>query len=499
MIGTLVAGLSVSCFAELHSMDPSTKMMINHKDGVFTFGEKEWWHPHFSARMKELKAAGGAKIVFFGDSITHDWTSKKGKAAWEKYFATEPGRAFNFGLSGSHTENALWFVENGALDGYEAKAVVVMIGTNNTGHHKIEEESPVDTLLGIRGVIEAIHRKQPKARIVLMPILTRGDKPGKLRERNEKINAWLPQFADGKSVIYFDMNDLFLNADGTIKEGLTTDTCHLSPQGFELWGKTMKPLIDKILAAKEDDLIAGRYPEYAIDTRYSHETDFRKIGSGGWWFATIDKRDWVLQRLYEKRRQVSESKTKEFDIVMMGDSITHRWEWGGKKVYEGQLCSKYSVLNLGHNGQGVRGALWYAQNMMGGYKAKVVTVMIGTNNGGGPEGPIGEIPVLLAEIQKAQPEATIVLMPIFPRGVRPGHPHAASMANRHEVNLKVNEKIKDLADGKKVIWLDFNEKFLNSEGKVTPEIMDDYLHPTEKGYQIWLDAMMPTLEKIIGR
>ena len=73
---------------------------------------------------------------------------------------------------------------------------------------------------------------------------------------------------------------------------------------------------------------------------------------------------------------------------------------------------------------------------------------------------------------------------------------------------KINAIIKDYADGplarlfgcgNGVRWLDFNAKFLTPEGELTKEVMNDLLHPNEKGYQIWLDAMLPTLKEICGK
>ena len=49
-----------------------------------------------------------------------------------------------------------------------------------------------------------------------------------------------------------------------------------------------------------------------------------------------------------------------------------------------------------------------------------------------------------------------------------------------------------LADNKQVFYMDIGDKFLVN-GVVPTDIMADGLHPTAKGYQIWADAIAPTL------
>jgi lysophospholipase L1-like esterase len=58
--------------------------------------------------------------------------------------------------------------------------------------------------------------------------------------------------------------------------------------------------------------------------------------------------------------------------------------------------------------------------------------------------------------------------------------------------------IDDLDDGgQHVKFLDIGNKFLNSSGNIPTDVMSDGLHPTAKGYQIWADAMRPTLLSLI--
>lgn len=61
----------------------------------------------------------------------------------------------------------------------------------------------------------------------------------------------------------------------------------------------------------------------------------------------------------------------------------------------------------------------------------------------------------------------------------------------------VNHRIAKLDDGKNVKYLDIGGKFLEADGTLTKEIMPDYLHLSPKGYQIWSDAIGPTLDGLL--
>jgi lysophospholipase L1-like esterase len=128
-----------------------------------------------------------------------------------------------------------------------------------------------------------------------------------------------------------------------------------------------------------------------------------------------------------------------------------------------------------------------------GYKAKLFTLMIGTNNGDrNPADVAAGVKRILEIIRGKHPEAKVILMPIFPRGAKPDD------KNRLR-NEKVNLIINGYADGKDVIWLDFNSKFIEPDGTMTKRVMNDLLHPNANGYRIWLDAIGPVFKQILGR
>jgi lysophospholipase L1-like esterase len=121
-------------------------------------------------------------------------------------------------------------------------------------------------------------------------------------------------------------------------------------------------------------------------------------------------------------------------------------------------------------------------------------LMIGTNNSHNDQSVdvAKGIRKVLDIIAAKQPQATTLLLPIFPRG-------ATAKDKLRVKNEKVNAIIKGYADGKKVVWCDFNAKFLDAEGNLPKKIMPDLLHPNREGYIIWRDAVLPHFQAICGK
>ena len=432
---------------------------------------------------------GGAKVVFIGDSITHFWESA-GKAQWQKYFADGKYRALNLGTSADRTEHVLWRITEGReLDGYEAKVILLMIGTNNSGHFPFDKEPPIDTVCGVREILRVIAEKQPSARTVLTAIFPRGATAGDgYRMRNDVVNRELAKMADGRKVIWCDFSDKFLSPDGRMSRAIFPDLLHPGPLGYEIWASAVLPLVDRVLSASPDEVIPSVWPSGAQGYPFAGSVATTPVSAFGqivWWDRG---------RLLEKRNAIADG-PGEYDIVMVGDSITHRWEREGGEGRElfAELKKSYGILNLGIGGDQTQHVLWRLSNgELEGYKAKMFTVMIGTNNGGRDIAGIADgVKKIVELIRKRHPESKVVLMPIFPRGATPDDKSRVA-------NDKVNDVIRGIPDGKDVIWLDFNAKFLDENGD-TKWCMNDRLHPNEKGYQIWWEALGPVVREIVGR
>lgn len=457
-------------------------------------GKADGWQMKRHAEKMKTVAAGGAKVVFVGDSITHFWETN-GRTQLGKYFAEGDRKMLDLGISADRTEHVLWRLnEGGELDGYEAKCVLLMIGTNNTGHFPIEKEAPADTILGIREILRTIRSKQPQAMVVLTAIFPRGAaSDDRCRVRNDIVNKEIQKFADGKTVFWCDFNDQFLTAAGELSPEIFPDLLHPNALGYEIWHAAVKPYIDAALSDGRLPPPANRYAARvnAGTWRLQRcETDFpaSRIRREGY-----DAQDWWLDRLLEKRNQIAES-DGAFDLVFFGDSITHNWENQGKESLA-ELRKTYSVLDIGYRGDRTQHLLWRGEygGELDGYTAKCVMLMIGTNNSrhDSAEDTAKGVKKILELVARKQPQAKTLLLPIFPRG--------DAKDGGRATNEKVNAIIKGFADGKKVVWVDFNAKFLDANGD-TKWIMPDRLHPDARGYaEIWLPSVLPHFREICGK
>lgn len=184
-------------------------------------------HESFVATAKK----GEAQVVFLGDSITAGWNGQP------VLFAKEYSqyKAANFGIGGDRVQHVLWRVENGEFEGLKPKAVVLMIGTNNAG---VAENTPEQVANGIKKIIEAIHKRTPETKVLLLAIFPRGEKedpqtnPG--RAKNQAVNAIIAKLDDGKKVHYFDIGQKFLQADGTLTVEIMKDRLHLTAAGYQI-------------------------------------------------------------------------------------------------------------------------------------------------------------------------------------------------------------------------------------------------------------------------
>jgi len=166
------------------------------------------------------------------------------KPSGEKAFgAYKPA---NFGIGGDRTQHVLWRIENGELETIKPKAVVLMIGTNNVG-----ADSAEDIAKGVTTIVKTIRAKQPQAKILLLAIFPRGDKPdGKLGAANNKlkqVNAIIAKLDDGQHVHFLDIGDKFPQPEGALTQEVMPDFLHLSPVGYQIWADAITPKLGELM------------------------------------------------------------------------------------------------------------------------------------------------------------------------------------------------------------------------------------------------------------
>ena len=480
---TLVAALSVvgTSFGAIRAVTPTA---WNGKPDC-------WQMKRHQEKMAEV-AKGGAKVVFIGDSITHFWETN-GKEQLKKYFSEGDLKMLDLGTSADRTEHVLWRLDNGELDGYEAKAVFIMIGTNNAGHFSFADEPPSDTICGIREILARVRAKQPKATVVLTSIFPRGkDANDPIRRRNDVVNREIQKFCDGRNILWCDFGQQFLTADGTLTAEVAPDFLHPAPAGYEVWASAVLPFLDFALDAKPGDerVFPQRFAATVEPTQFAVDGPSTVIPA-----TQLPDQVWWKTRLREKRTEIVDG-PKEYDVVFVGDSITHRWErpdGGGEKVWA-ELKQKYTLLNLGIGGDGTQHVLWRMKyGELEGYRTKLFVLMIGTNNRDRPEQIAQGVKKILETLRAKHPEAKVLLHPIFPRG-------KTAQDGARKRNEAVNAIIRGYADGTDVLWHDFNAKFLDEKGGMKPGLMfPDDLHPDHNGYLLWRDELLPIFQKVLGK
>ncbi len=200
-------------------------------------------HQQLLAKAK----AGRIDVYFLGDSITRRWGATDYPellANWTKnFFGWNAG---NFGWGADRTENILWRLEHGELDGVNPKVIVLQAGTNNVGSEPGGDTKVEEITRGLRAVVDTCRAKAPEATIVLTAIFPRNDNPAVLPEI-ARINVNLAKMADGKRVRYLDINDRLADKDGRLFPGMMGDGLHPTVKGYQVWADALKPILTELL------------------------------------------------------------------------------------------------------------------------------------------------------------------------------------------------------------------------------------------------------------
>lgn len=225
--------------------------------GQMTFGEAlpetvvpeprdNWWMQRHEEKLREVEQKKNEiDLVLIGDSITH-FMDDRAPGIIQQTF---PGVTYlNLGFSADRTENVLWRLQNGEIEGLSPRLTMIMIGTNNTGHRNDPAEATVE---GIRLIVEEVCRRMPQTKVLLLSVFPRGATPDDgHRKRNEEINDLLPTLADNHTVFHLSINDAFLDAEGGLSNEIMPDLLHPNAAGYKVWMDAVKPTVEMLLAGQ---------------------------------------------------------------------------------------------------------------------------------------------------------------------------------------------------------------------------------------------------------
>jgi lysophospholipase L1-like esterase len=202
-------------------------------------------------QLLEKARAGGVDIYFEGDSIVRRWGATdypEFLANWRQNFYG--WNAGDFGWGADRTQNILWRLENGELDGVNPKIIVILAGTNNVGPRPgaNQDEKVAGITRGVTAIVDICRQKAPGATIILTAIFPRNDNMAVMPEI-DRINANLAKLADGKKVRFLNINDKLADKDGVLFEGMLNarDKLHPTLQGYQVWADALKPIFTEIL------------------------------------------------------------------------------------------------------------------------------------------------------------------------------------------------------------------------------------------------------------
>ena len=159
-------------------------------------------------------------------------------------------------------------------------------------------------------------------------------------------------------------------------------------------------------------------------------------------------------------QQVKDSQGQA-EVIFVGDSITQGWEGNGKEVWAKYYAPRHAI---------------------------------GVNNipddNNTPWQVLEGVTAVVQKLREKLPETKVLLLGIFP--------FREDFCAQRAKALQVNQALHKLDDGQWIRFLDFGYLFLQPNGKISKDIMRDFLHPSAAGYRIWAEAMEPELAAMLG-
>ena len=449
---------------------------------------ESWWAERHAALLDRVHRERDAQVLLIGDSIINNYDKadppdENFHPVWQQFYA--PRRALNLGFSGDTTAHVLWRLQHGEVEGLSPKVAVVLIGTNNTGwaNHTAEQ-----TKSGIDAVVAELEQRLPRTRILLLGLLP-SDVSADKTARDRAVNAALAaSYAVNPRVTYLDIGSIFYE-NGALDTRLFYDP-RLAQPGKPLHPDTigqrmMAEAIEPMLARLMDE--GPRAPLEAM-TRFN--TALIPVPA-----LEQDSYDWYARH----HAILSLQKQIQPRVVVIGDSITHFWaglplanHLNGPIAWE-RVFGKLPTLNLGFGWDRTQNVLWRLRHgEFDNLSPQWVVLNIGTNNfvstanarANTPEETVEAIAAICSELHQRSADSRILLMSIFPRGASPDDPirKPIEATNRLLQQRFANDPVVEV--------LDLTRQFLAPDDSIPAELMPDQVHPSERGYQIWADALI---------
>jgi lysophospholipase L1-like esterase len=196
----------------------------------------------------EIAKKGNIDLLLHGDSITDWWVQgEANRAMFDKYFGSF--KTANFAIAGDTTQGVLWGLKNGEGQGFQPKAVMLMIGTNNTGGSNNAGTATADEIAeGIGAIVQQMRTDFPSAKLLLLAIFPRGLPGDSVRDKIAEINRIIARLDDQRHIFYLDIGPKFLDDKGYfLPETFRADNLHPQAKGYDIWGAAVKDTIAELM------------------------------------------------------------------------------------------------------------------------------------------------------------------------------------------------------------------------------------------------------------
>ena len=197
-------------------------------------------HEGFVQRAQQ----GGIDLLLDGDSITDWWVLNQypeNEVMFQKYFGNI--RTANFAIAGDTTQGVLWGLHNGEGQGFQPKAVMLMIGTNNTASYTAAEIAE-----GIGAIVLEMRHDFPDAKILLLAIFPRSYPNEPVRDKIAEVNRTIAKLDDQKHVFFMDIGSSFLDDKGYfLPDTFRADLLHPVAKGYDIWGAAVKDKLAELM------------------------------------------------------------------------------------------------------------------------------------------------------------------------------------------------------------------------------------------------------------
>jgi len=503
------------------------------------------WLDFHAGLVKTAEASKGPiDVLLVGDSITQQWGP-----TWAKNFPK--WKTVNIGIGGDKTQNVLWRLDHGGVDGLETKACVLLIGNNNMF---FTPETGVEAAAeGIKACLANLREKFPEAEIVVVKILPAHAPGNAFYADIKKTNAALDPLnltADPK-VQLLDLTADLVNADGTLKKDLyNADNIHLVPAGYDLYAARLRPLLEKVLGSGGGEPAATPAKPKAAANPRSPAYPYAAYAAGGMdpqpfgWPLTVAELAYVQTPEYARKpghevqkhlpamwpvvptaaRWGEEHMSNAWvdhhrriidavqaaggdpDILLLGDSITQGW--GGSPVDRASVGAvwqkkfeRHRMVNAGVGGDRTENILWRLEHgLLENASPKAVVLMIGVNNAplvaanGVPAEAVADgIRLCVENLRLKCPASHVVVVKVVPAFEAGSDVHASVLA----INAALDRL--DLARDEHVHIVDAGAGFLNTRGSLnTAAYSDGHLHLSPVGYGLLADAIKPVVDGIVA-